>query len=186
MVESLLPPSASDLERAIEAVNARMADLPVDFACLWHPYDCPAELLPWLAWSYSVDTWDSSWSERTKRNVIAQSYQIHRRKGTVGSVKRALAAAGFQASIVERLGDRKYNGEITYNGHFFHGWEDAWAMYRVILQQPIRNDQISVALAILASTAPARSQLLSLDYQQASNLYDGRSSYDGAYNYGTA
>jgi len=185
MADRLLPPSASTLEVTIADVNAAMADLPVPIAALWTPETCPAALLPWLAWAYSVDTWDSNWSERTKRNVIAAAYNVHRLKGTVGSVKRALTAAGFPSTIVERLHRRTYNGEITYNGHFFHGWEKAWALYRVILQRPIRNDQVATVLAILATTAPARSHLASLEYQTAPNLYDGRSSYDGAYNHGT-
>lgn len=187
MLKSLLPPSASALERAIEAATARIGDIPVLISRVWNPATCPAELLPWLAWALSVDTWDSSWSERTKRDVIASSYDVHRHKGSVWSIKEAIRAAGFQTpTVLERLGSRTYNGDIAHDGRFFHGWERAWALYRVLLDRPIRNDQVPTVRAILAATAPARSELLSLEFQTVANLYDGRSSHDGAYNHGSA
>lgn len=185
--ETLLPPNATPLDRAIERATAPLGDIPVPIDTVWDPYACPAELLPWLAWAVSVDVWDSTWSERTKRDVIAASYDVHRHKGSVWSVKAAIRAAGFETpTVVENLGRRKYNGEITHNGQFFHGWDRAWALYRVILNRPIRNDQSSTVRAILEATAPKRSALLSLDFQTVANLYDGRSSYDGAYNHGSA
>lgn len=184
---SLLPPNATLLERAVEAACAPLGDIPVPISTIWNPDTCPAALLPWLAWALSVDTWDSNWSEGTKRAVIAASYDVHRHKGSVWSVKEAIRAAGFETpTVLERLGGRTYNGEITHDGRFFHGWERAWALYRVILNRPIRNDQVATVRAILDATAPARSELLSLEFQAVANLYDGRSSYDGAYNHGSA
>lgn len=184
---SLLPPNATPLERAVERTTAPLGDIPVPISTVWDPETCPAPLLPWLAWAYSVDVWDSSWSERTKRAVIAAAYDVHRHKGSVWSVEEAIRAAGFEKpTVIENLGRRTYNGEITHNGMFFHGWERAWALYRVVLNRPIRNDQVVTVRAILDATAPARSQLLSLDFRTVANLYDGRSSYDGAYNHGSA
>lgn len=184
---SLLPPNASALERAVEAACAAIGDIPVPLATLWDPWACPAPLLPWLAWAFSVDSWDASWSERTKRQVIDASYWVHKHKGTVGSIRRALIAAGFdQPRILDGLGGQRYDGKTTHDGRYFYGWELAWALYRVVLDKPIRNDQAVTLRAILADTAPARSELLSLEFQTVANLYDGRSSYDGAYNHGTA
>jgi len=59
------------------------------------------DLLPWLAWACSVDIWDDDWPEDTRRRVIADSYSVHSVKGTVGAVKRALAALGAEAELVE-------------------------------------------------------------------------------------
>lgn len=187
MADRLLPPGSSPLENTLEQAQGGIDAVPVPLSTLFDPARCPAGLLPWLAWAVSVDVWDATWSERTKRQVIAQSVEVHRRKGSVGSVKRAIQAAGFDnPTIIERLHRRTYNGEIAYDGRFFHGWEKAWGFYRVILDRPIRNDKAAIVRAILASTAPARSHLLTLDFQIVPNLYDGRSSYDGAYNYGIA
>lgn len=102
MSDHLLPPNASPAEIALsEASEARFAALPVPVDQLWHPATCPASHLPWLAWACSVDHWDDTWPEATQRAVIAASYSVHRRKGTVGAVRRALAAAGFDARLIE-------------------------------------------------------------------------------------
>lgn len=100
---SLLPPNASPLERALEAVaGARIEAVEVErLRALWTPADCPAPLLPWLAWALSVDEWDADWSEATQRAVIAASVEVHRRKGTLGAVRRALAATGYRTQISE-------------------------------------------------------------------------------------
>lgn len=68
---------------------------------LWNPATCPLDLLPWLAWAFSVDVWNSNWSEEVKRAVVATSIETHRKKGTVGAVKGALAALGAGSALVE-------------------------------------------------------------------------------------
>ena len=60
-IKSLLPPHRSELELAIEAVQARLGDVTVPVAKLWDAAQCPEALLPWLAWALSVDTWDTLW-----------------------------------------------------------------------------------------------------------------------------
>ncbi|KAA5602797.1 phage tail protein I [Roseospira marina] len=103
MSRSLLPPNATDMERALETVIAsahgRLA--PEVIATLWTPATCPEPLLPWLAWACSVDEWDDAWPEVTRRRVIADSYSVHAVKGTVGAVKRALASLGYDTRLVE-------------------------------------------------------------------------------------
>jgi phage tail P2-like protein len=59
------------------------------------------ELLPWLAWALSVDTWDSEWPESTKRALIANSVQIHKTKGTVSAIERVMNALGVAAELKE-------------------------------------------------------------------------------------
>jgi len=100
-VKSLLPANATALERAIEAAQARLADVPVPVDTLWDPWRCPAQLLPWLAWAWSVDEWDPAWPEEVRRRVIAAAPEVHRRKGTRAAVERALRAIGVVADIVE-------------------------------------------------------------------------------------
>ncbi|MBC7907031.1 MAG: phage tail protein I [Rhodospirillaceae bacterium] len=182
---NLLPPASSPLEHAIANTCAVMADVDVSIATLWDPAKCPAPLLPWLAWALSVDTWDSNWPEPTKRQVIAASVEIHRRKGTVASVKRAIEAAlGQTPQIVEGLHRPRRDGTCTRNGHYYRGWSAAWALYRVILTRPVRNDQADAVRAILDETAPARSHLASMDYSKVAILRDGQACRDGAYNRG--
>ena len=98
---SILPPNSTPLERALEAsFAARLAALPVPVGQMMNPATCPAAFLPWLAWALSVDDWDAGWSEAQKRTVIAASVAVHRRKGTIASVKQAMAAMGYGDVVI--------------------------------------------------------------------------------------
>lgn len=94
IVKSLLPPNATPLERAMEASTARLADVPVPLRLLYNPDTCPIELLPWLAWHLSIESWKSYWSEEVRRARVRSAIAIHRQKGTAKSVKEVVAAFG--------------------------------------------------------------------------------------------
>lgn len=94
----LLPPNATQQERAIAETIGRVSDVPVLLRDLWNPQTCPANLLPWLAWGMSVDEWNPDWSEQQKRDLIAASVDIHRKKGTIGAVKAV--ARSFNRNIL--------------------------------------------------------------------------------------
>jgi phage tail P2-like protein len=98
----LAPPNASALERVLADLDWNRLSW-VDFEVVRRvvdPATCPVELLPWLAWSLSVDAWDSDWPEATKRAVIAASPEVHRYKGTRRAVRLALEALGVETDIV--------------------------------------------------------------------------------------
>lgn len=98
---TILKPNATDHDRALEqAIRKGQPDL-TPIAKLMNPDTCPAHLLGWLAWAFSVDVWEATWSEATKREVIKRSITIHRIKGTAGAVRRALGTIGFRTDISE-------------------------------------------------------------------------------------
>jgi phage tail P2-like protein len=99
--KSLLPFNASALEKTVEQSICRAATISVPINTLWNAYTCPSALLPWLAWAMSVDDWDSAWGENTKRDLIANSVQIHREKGTLAAIERVLSVLGIVADIDE-------------------------------------------------------------------------------------
>lgn len=101
MSNSLLPYNATKQERDLEAVTARVSEVPVPVRAAWDPDTCPASLLPWLASAFSVDTWDPSWTDAQKRQTIKNSVFVHRHKGTIGAVRSALASLGFSAQVQE-------------------------------------------------------------------------------------
>ncbi|HDL9433491.1 TPA: phage tail protein I [Vibrio cholerae] len=106
---SKLPPSASKLERAMEQVfYEEIALIERDIKDFLDPYKCRSDLLPYLAWEMSVDYWDESWSDQTKRNVIASSIHIHTYKGTRDAIDKSIEsirADGLKA--VEYFEDRQ-------------------------------------------------------------------------------
>lgn len=100
--DHLLPDSATPLERALSASDKRLLAAPHDvIRQAWDPDTCPEHLLPYLAQAWSVDEWDPAWSVATKRQVIKDSPEVHRRKGTPGALRRALAATGVAATVRE-------------------------------------------------------------------------------------
>lgn len=104
---TLLPPNATATERALARVVGRTTALAVGpkYRALWNPQTCPVGTLPWLAWSLHVDEWDSNWTEQQKRDVIAASVAVHKTKGTIGALKRALAALGYEVTVDENTGE---------------------------------------------------------------------------------
>jgi phage tail P2-like protein len=101
MTTSLLPPNATPLERAVEAATARFANLDVPLRDLLSPDRCPAALLPWLAWSLSIDVWSPDWSEEVKRAQIRVAIQIQRTKGTASAVRMAVESFGAGVALQE-------------------------------------------------------------------------------------
>jgi len=101
-MSDLLPPNATPQERALSLATGRAVDVPIKQ--LWSPATCPAGILPWLAWALSVDEWNSSWPVETQRQVIAASIDEHRKKGTVGALRRALQRLGYETEIDENTG----------------------------------------------------------------------------------
>lgn len=98
---SILKPNATPHEHALEqAIQKGKPDL-TPIAQLMDPETCPAELLGWLAWAFSVDVWETTWTEATKREVIRRAIDVHRVKGTGGAVRRALASIGLGSVISE-------------------------------------------------------------------------------------
>lgn len=101
MAASLLPPNASDFERALEAATARIADIYFNLRKLWRPDTCPVDLLPWLAWALSLDSWSSDWPEAVKRERVRRALEIARQKGTAASVRAVVESFGGQVAIRE-------------------------------------------------------------------------------------
>lgn len=87
---SLLPSNRTPLEQALAQLSTGDFAL-ADVLRQMHSVDsCPAELLPWLAIQRSVDRWDPEWSEAIKRKVVKDSFEVHKRKGTVGALRRVV------------------------------------------------------------------------------------------------
>ena len=100
-MSNLLPPNATLLERNLATVNARLGDLPVGLRDLIRPETCPAEFLPWLGQMLSVDSWEMDWTEGQRRDTIKASLGVHKVKGTIGAVRRALSALGIESQLQE-------------------------------------------------------------------------------------
>jgi len=104
---TLLPPNATQLERAIDQTAAgALAGVPLPIRDLWNPATCPADLLPFLAWGVSIDFWDTAWTEAEKRAAIAEAIEDQRRKGTPASLRKVLDRFDPMIALTEWFEDR--------------------------------------------------------------------------------
>lgn len=101
MSDRLLPTGSSSLEVAAAEALATLSTMNVPLRQLWNPQTCPVQLLPYLAWAWSVDRWDSGWSESTKRAVVAAARYVHRHKGTIGAIRRVVEPLGYLIRVIE-------------------------------------------------------------------------------------
>lgn len=98
-MNSLLPLNSTALERAVEAAGVDNAAVPL--RTLYDPDTCPAHLLYQLAWAWSVDRWDDSWTDAVKRSVIRSSFYVHAHKGTIGALRRVVEPFGYLIEVQE-------------------------------------------------------------------------------------
>ncbi|MFT4091335.1 MAG: phage tail protein I [Asticcacaulis sp.] len=89
----LLPPNATDLEKAM-AEAVQVTNLPRPIKDLWNPDTCPVELLPWLAWALSIETWSASWPESVRRSHIKTAIEVQQIRGTKRAVMDVIAGLG--------------------------------------------------------------------------------------------
>ena len=182
---TLLPPSRTSSEEAVELTVARIAVAEPVSDTLWDPQRVPAGLLPWLAWALSVDDWAADWTDDRKRRVLERSVRAHRLKGTLASVREALDVAGYPAAdIIESYGASRYDGTILYDGGMTYESVDHWAEYRVVLKQPVTIAEGARIRASLERVAPARCRLKELTFETTPHPYDGSIFYDGVNSYG--
>lgn len=190
--QSLLPGQATSAERAVsEAVAARLSAITTPLRELWDPETCRADLLPWLAWALSVDDWDPTWPEATRRAVVAESIEIHRRKGTPWAVKQSLVRLGFANVEILEGTNQRYDGSISYDGTDTYG--NAYGPYEFAV---LLNAAEAVSGGTTGALTPTliaeinrridmakneRSKLVAL--YQYGLYYDGEYSYDGANQY---
>ncbi len=97
----LLPSNSTPLERQAAQALAQIQRVPIPLRTLYNPDLCPLPLLPYLAWAFSVDRWDSKWPEAAKRAAIRSAYYIHSRKGTIGALRRVVEPLGYLIEVVE-------------------------------------------------------------------------------------
>ena len=147
-----MPPSASRVEKAADLAFARHIErIPVErIFDQWHAQRCPAELLGWLAWAVSVDDWNPDWPEAVKRDVIRASIDVHRHKGTLYGVERALSALAIATRITEWTEDTQSGTPHSFtvsafaNQNFASGNDSVLDenFYRLVRQQVTNNKPV--------------------------------------------
>ncbi|MBB1525684.1 MULTISPECIES: phage tail protein I [Pectobacterium] len=167
MNNSLLPVGSSELEIAAAKACAELSRTPIPLHQLCDPDSCPSNLLPYLAWAFSVDRWDEKWPEVIKRQAIKDAYFIHRHKGTIGALRRVVEPFGYLIRIIEWW----QNGEAPGTFRLDIGVQDSG----------ITEEVFNELERLIADAKPASRHLLglniNLDTQGAA--YVAATSYSG-------
>lgn len=163
--KTLLPPSSTKLEKKLS--QAITCDLPIQLRSLWDPQTCPYDLLPYLAWQYSVDYWDENWSEQTKRQVITEAFEIHQHKGTKEAIRRAVSSFGYLIDLVEWWQNDKTPGTFS--------------LEIGVLDKGITDESYNELVRIIEDVKPLSRHLsgLSLYLVTTGNTTIGACNYDG-------
>jgi len=166
-MNSLLPPGSSALERRLAEACGDISTVPVPLRELWNPDTCPEHLLPWLAWSFSVDRWDEAWPETVKRQVVRDAYFIHRQKGTIAAVRRVVEPFGFLIRVIEWW----QSGETPGTFRLDIGVQD----------QGITEETYQELERLIAGAKPVSRHLvgLSINLQTTGSVITGAASYQG-------
>ncbi|WP_127960157.1 phage tail protein I [Serratia microhaemolytica] len=167
MHSELLPPNATQLERVAARVAASLGEVPVPLRQLWSPLSCRVELLPYLAWAFSVDRWDEKWPEATKRQAIADAFYLHRYKGTTGALRRVVEPFGFFLRINEWWQIDSAPGTFT--------------LEIGVQEQGINEESYLELERLIDSVKPCSRHLLrlSLQLQTSGHFYSGGACYCG-------
>ena len=168
MSDRLLPVGSSPLEVAAAEACAALERVPVPLRELWNPATCPVSLLPYLAWAFSVDHWDESWPEESKRSVIAAAFFVHRHKGTIGAVRRVVEPLGYLINVAE----------------WWQGSDDPPGTFRLdigVLESGITEEMYLEMERMIADAKPVSRHLIGLTISQviAGYAYVGAASTDG-------
>lgn len=113
-VKHLLPLGSSDLEKKAAECLCEAVSNQIPIPELINPDKCPVNLLPYLAWAFSVDRWEDAWSESFKRQTIKHAFYIHKKKGTVGAVRRIVESLGYDFEIREWFKEKRKRQAGTF------------------------------------------------------------------------
>ena len=116
MIMDSLNVNASKFEQDIEDVISRLVKEDFTLQHTWDIDNCDESMLPWLAWAYSVDTWDAQgWNTEQKRKVIHNSIRAHKVKGTKGAIYDAINALGYIPRIPEWYEGGSVNKPVNFD-----------------------------------------------------------------------
>lgn len=144
---TLLPLNAKPIERALDSVAAHQLDMdltPIDI----HPLSCDETLLPILAAEWRVDI--SGLAVPEQRRLINNALDIHRYKGTVYAVEKALDVVFDNAEVIEHQRPFEFDAKVQFKA-------DTDAVYN--------HDKFTLARKLANQAKNGRSRFVNFDIQ---------------------
>jgi phage tail P2-like protein len=190
---TILPQQLSEIELNLDAAASRISDVSIPIATLWSAKNCSIEVLPYLAWAFSVDDWRNDWPEQTKRQVVIDSPDVHSKKGTRPAVQKAISSVYGNSKIIEWFEQQPQGTPGTFLVDAFVSDEGIDQRTITTLSRQIDNSKRKSAhytLRVVAesqgdvATAAAnmQSNLITVDYYTLTELTSSGQSYISAAN----
>ena len=156
----------------------------------YNPKTCAAKLLPFLAKTYLSPWWDELWSEKVKREWIVNLPLLHKRMGTVWSIRKALEITGLSteenpAVIKEGLNGIFADGQYLADGLIYASVEGSKFRFRymIFLSIAITTNRAKRARQLIESFAPVQTFLVALVFKNTLEA-NGLKIANGKYNAG--
>jgi phage tail P2-like protein len=114
-----------------------------------------------------IKGWNAAVTEQQKRDLLKQAIELHRYKGTIYAIRRAVQSVGYYDIIIVEGAEPTYDGEFNYDGFINYGGGN-WANFRVTLDignsKGINTVETAEAIALINEYKNARSKLVSVAY----------------------
>ena len=181
----LLPSSATDIEHLLDFIVAERIESiftvetdsdradpsgranPVQL--LWDVKHCPIDDLVFLAYIMSVSDYPAhgnALNTEQVQNLILTSYEVHRIKGTFGSIKKLVENVGYGTPAITQKVD---------------GY---WWKYNVTLTTQITVEAAILLRQLIMNIMPLPYRLNQLVYPSTIQSYIGTINYQGNHTYG--
>lgn len=183
-MSSLLPQQYETREHALEhAGGARLSAIQSQVSTLWDADTCPAHHLAHLAAALSVDFWDDGWPTARKREMIKQSPELHRLKGTPAGLVEALSILGYPNSYLTEHVAWQHDGAHQRDGRINYGGALKWYEFDVHLQsgRTVGAEALAVLRRYIESFKAAHARLRRVYY--GARKHNGAHKRDGTINY---
>lgn len=153
----ILPPNSTPLERNLATAGAEIEHCDTNVIVdVTRSADAPVEFLPYLAWEVSVDRWSEDWSAETKRKVIEESFFVHKRKGTIASLRRVVEPFGYLLQVrewwQEQPAGRRGTFRLDIGVNEFGITEDVYAELERLIDdaKPLSRHMVGLSIVLLS------------------------------------
>jgi hypothetical protein len=134
MGELRLPQSIDDdrNRRLYQIFAERLDALPLERILVGRVDGVPASVVPWLLWQYSLERLGFL-SETSARALVKRGLELLRYRGTPWALIEATKALGYATAAIDENLLLKRNSEILRNGLYWHGYDNHWARFRLLI-----------------------------------------------------
>lgn len=145
-LEKALDRSLSYEERLTRAIRVKG-----ELSSLWDVETCPAQYLPYLAWTYNVPVWREDWDEQKQRSFLRQWRTARRKAGTPWAIRTMLYSIGIDRLSLIPLPDEPYTFLLVLRRDYASDQKKRDEVFDIVYALKSQRDRAIVTIGIEAS-----------------------------------